>query len=378
MINSVAIYCIYSEDGCVEEYVKYSIQMMREVVDQIIIVSNGNIRICDIEELKQFVDNVIVRDNKGYDAGAYKYVLDKYLSDEEIANLDQLVLVNDSFYGPFVPWKYIFEHMREKKVDYWGINYRKNVLLEFVQSYMMVFNKPVLKSGDLKEFFSRYIYDNDDWNGTCARFEIGLSQFLNCKYTYATYVDAPELSLYCNAYDGVSTYGLPLIKKKCCSQRFLGEDVFAAIQWVHINTDYNVNFILKSLYKKNVWNKPYEEFRNMVLESQWLKNEKCTIDSPKINLNQIEKFIESNKKFYIYGTGWWGKVLYVILQKDHKNFGGFIVTKKNDINQLYGKPVYQIDECMDFEGIIIGMSKDNTNTLGIDLECGKTLSLWQE
>lgn len=59
---------------------------------------------------------MVVRENAGYDAGAYKFAIFKYLKIEEIRQYEELILCNDTFIGPFVPLKDIFDTMAKESV----------------------------------------------------------------------------------------------------------------------------------------------------------------------------------------------------------------------------------------------------------------------
>ena len=63
-------------------------------------------------------------------------------------------------------------------------------------------------------------------------------------------------------------------------------------------------------------------------------------------LQEENKRLKNAQKIFIYGAGNVGKVFYVRLSKKYK-IDGFVVTKKNVENQLFGIPIYEIDSLLE-------------------------------
>ena len=113
-----------------------------------------------LEYVFPWVDNIYYRTNKGYDSGAYKDALCSFLGWDEVYKYDELILVNDSFFGFFYPLKDSFQLMDKEKCDFWGMTGQaageyKDPFYSFdehVHSYFMVFKKNVLKSKAFKSF----------------------------------------------------------------------------------------------------------------------------------------------------------------------------------------------------------------------------------
>ena len=110
MKNRVCVFSFYNHYGHVEKYVIYLLQELSSVCRRIIFVVNGIITDKCKEEVKKYVDDIVIRPNCGYDAGAYKQILVEKLADQ-LERYDELVLCNDTFWGPFIPFSNIFEEM---------------------------------------------------------------------------------------------------------------------------------------------------------------------------------------------------------------------------------------------------------------------------
>ena len=102
------------------------------------------------------------RENIGFDAGAYKDALCQLIGWDKVLEYDELVLLNDSFFVPFVPMQAIFSEMKKKECDFWGLtkyNKRvdregKTVFPEHLQSFFLVVRKSLLHSSCFADFWN--------------------------------------------------------------------------------------------------------------------------------------------------------------------------------------------------------------------------------
>ena len=101
------IFCIYKKNSHLPRDVEYLIRDLKSVLDYLVIVVNGDL--VEIEALSQLADKVIQRVNTGFDAGAYKFGLHDADVKKAVLKSDELILCNDTFYGPFVPFCDIFQ-----------------------------------------------------------------------------------------------------------------------------------------------------------------------------------------------------------------------------------------------------------------------------
>ena len=96
----MVIYVIYEKSGRLSRDLEYMLKELRGVTDYLVIVINGEI---DAQEmLDNLADYLIIRENKGFDAGAYKTALSQTKIKEQVDKSDELVFCNDTFYGVFI------------------------------------------------------------------------------------------------------------------------------------------------------------------------------------------------------------------------------------------------------------------------------------
>jgi lipopolysaccharide biosynthesis protein len=119
---------------------------------------------------------VIQRKNISLDFGSWKLAWDFLKSCFGwIDRYDQLILANDSVYGPFFPLVSIFFKMQSLNLDFWSLtsSFEKTYHL---QSYFLVFEKAAFKSHALEEFWRKFIFYRSKPR-VIREYELGLSHF---------------------------------------------------------------------------------------------------------------------------------------------------------------------------------------------------------
>ncbi len=198
-MNRLCIFAHWDRDNIIDDYVVYYLNALKDVCNQIIFVSDCDLEQNEIDKINNIVDYCIAEKHGEYDFGSYKrgyfFALDKELI------FDELILVNDSVYGPFYPLKPIFEKMQKQRCDFWGMTANrygiadvdtllciKLVVQSHIQSYFLVFRKTVLNSNIFYDFMKSIKKENSK-NEIIKKYEIGLSQILyKSNFKSATYI----------------------------------------------------------------------------------------------------------------------------------------------------------------------------------------------
>ena len=110
-----------------------------------------------LDRLKSICDEIIIRENIGYDFGSYKYGILRHL--KKLNQFDNILIANDSVIGPFYNLEPIFSEMNNKKCDFWGISHTISSPNEnccHVNSFFVVFKKNVITSEVFKNFWINY------------------------------------------------------------------------------------------------------------------------------------------------------------------------------------------------------------------------------
>lgn len=361
-MSRFGIFVIYARDGVVADSVDYTLSRLSKVVDELVVVANGGVDSKNAESIKGKCKLFVERENSGYDASAYKYVFD--MMGEQLETYDEVVLCNDTFYGPFVDFKHIFVHMEDEKCDYWGLNYVNGAILEYIESYFLVFKKRVIESGYLQEFFCQY---PEQWISTavdvCAFFENGIYSFLKrkgLKPGYYTYTD--NYNVYRDPDICLIDYSLPIIKKKAFDLKYFDSEKIARA----------VNYA-KDTYRYELFDENYK-----VLETK----QKDTFKEEPITLSEQEllDFIRDNEEIYIYGAGMFARKLFAIYREQLCNLKGFLVSSldENTPSEVYGISVKCYSNIESSIAIINGLNyKNMLEVIKIIKKGDKFLNFWE-
>lgn len=358
-MKRLGIFVIYDREGLVDRYIYFLMKSLKEIADRLVIVVNGLIDEKEIRKMEQISEDIVYRDNRGYDAGGYKDALLHYIGREELRKYDELVLCNDTCYGPFIPFSRIWEKMNKKEGDFWGINCIRNGLTDHMQAYFLVFRKTLLKNDFIYNFFETEINEkSSELREVIAVFEKGLyKKLIECDYKPAEYIESNNLNLYMCGNVLLREYGFPFLKKKCFDKKYNDNSysVIDALQWIMTHTSYNIEFILENA--RRLFGFPY------TVNDRLPENNRM-VYGPVFDTNykEMNAFIDRVDKLFIYGCGAYAKEIYHLYVKKSGKLNGFVVSddNKENISDLYGYPVYRISELDENAPLIVAMSKKNT------------------
>ncbi|WP_019552561.1 rhamnan synthesis F family protein [Propionispira raffinosivorans] len=282
-MNRLCIFQMYDKDGIVDRYVLYLLAELRSVSNRLVVVYNGMIKAEYESMLKKYADNVYIRADLGGDAGAYKEALNKFIGWENVYKYDELILSNDTYYGPFVHWSNIFSAMEKKsELDYWGLTKMSETddtnrsemvhgwfsyIPRHIQAYFVVVRKNLLCSNIFRDFWNKNnLGIAGSYKTAVADFEFAFtSDFEKAGYKWGTYVGDTKYDSSCknnnfpqctlHAGELIYRYQCPVLKKKAFMQIddiFLHsghEDLRRGMEYIVKETDYDVNMIWENLLR---------------------------------------------------------------------------------------------------------------------------------
>jgi len=157
----VLIYVVYDRRGDVEGYIEYALDSLREHVDTVIAVVNGTLTADGRAVLARAADRVIERENRGFDIWGYKEGLDALGA--EATEYDEIILANDTWYGPVRSFSPIFDRMDASPLHFWGMTDHVRVepnpftntdyLAYHLQSYWLVVRKEMFQSTEWTDYW---------------------------------------------------------------------------------------------------------------------------------------------------------------------------------------------------------------------------------
>lgn len=343
----LAIVALFNKYGIIDDYIFTYIKELMKICKDIIIAINGNCENGYISRLENMGCRLYIRENIGYDGGAYKDVFLDFLDKSELRSYDEIILSNDTFYGPFYPLGELWNFFEPIDCDYWGITRHPDGENEnglrydaHIQGYFLVIKKQIFLSDSFIKFWDELDYPKDYWSAV-EEYELGLNNYLKnknfvgCALTdfYTSCINQEyniNPYLYC-CYDLVKKARSPFLKKKAININCVYfSEALKTIEYLKENKLYDIDLIWKSI--------------GSTLQFDFM---------------QINNFVKTHKKVYIYGAGVIGNNVANYLMNESLKFEAFVVSK--------GKEKYNncinLDELMLTcdDGIIIAMNEKYTN-----------------
>ena len=262
------VYVIFESEARLQEYKLRFLQALAPLVDDVIVVVNGQLHDDDINTLEAY-GKVLTRDNKGYDTAAFREGIFAFGKDK-LKDYDQLLLVNDTNIGPMRDLSQVFQEMADKQLDFWGISFgeeQEDVTKEnpygyipkHLQSYFLVIEKLMLNDDDFYEYWT-HLTDTDSRDKAIGRHETRFTKhFADLGYRYDAVVQEYEDSaMYIHPLKMLKA-GSPLVKytalKNYDEDQFLWQgldrdsEVPDLLEFVAEETDYPVS-ILEDIVNK--------------------------------------------------------------------------------------------------------------------------------
>lgn len=149
----IAVFASYSKNNRIADYVVYYLKELHKVVSNIIFVSDNEMEPDETDKLSGIVSKTICLRHDTYDFGSYRIGYYWALENGLLDNTDELVLANDSCYGPVFPFENVFEKMGSKLCDFWGLtdSYED---AHHILSFFLVFKRNVFTSKAFHNFMS--------------------------------------------------------------------------------------------------------------------------------------------------------------------------------------------------------------------------------
>lgn len=269
-MKRLLIYLTYDKQNIIDDYIGYFLHSMRSVVAYIAVVCNMQAIERGMYNLLDYADDIFYRENVGLDAGGFKDALCTFIGWEQIAQYDEIILANDSFYGPFAEIGNIFAEMESRNVDFWGLMKRGAGAYgvtgkdpEHILSFFYVFQAPLMHSETFQSYWNHMPYYKD-YMTVVKQYERQLTKyFADMGYTYDAYADtSPNETanlknqfFQCDylSYEMIVKRNFPFLKRKQMSYNTLyyqtQENLMLSMEYIEKHIDYDVNLIWKNLIR---------------------------------------------------------------------------------------------------------------------------------
>lgn len=299
-MKRLGVLVFFDPEGIVDEYLVYLLDKIKGSLKDLVIICNGYTRDETIACFKKYSSRVIKRENRGYDGGAYKDCILNHLSKEELNEYDELLLFNDTFFGPLYPFEDVFSTMDLREIDFWGITRHPKsgidvIQNEHLQSYFLGIRSSILQSNDFYEFWEQ-LGEATNFQEAVDMFEVSFTSFFEGRgFKWDSYVDSRYLDNVKNLgtnynhnhykiYELMKEHKHPFIKKKDFSVQSDGAiNMQNALRYVDECTDYDVRLIWKTILRKYNLNDLY-----------YCLNLNCVIPEKETSMEALEQ-LENSK-----------------------------------------------------------------------------------
>lgn len=173
-IKRAVVFVHYDRDNLVDEYVYFYLEALQKNTSHLVFVTTSKIPAQDHAKISKYA-TLIERENVGYDFMSYKVGLESF----NYTQYDELLLCNDSVYGPIYPLSVLFETMHTTPCDFWGIT-DNNDISYHLQSYFLLFNKSLLLAPAFSRFWAN-VKVLDDKEEIIQTYEVGLTTYFQNK-----------------------------------------------------------------------------------------------------------------------------------------------------------------------------------------------------
>lgn len=322
-IRRLGIFVFYDASGIVDGYVQELLWGIQSGLDRLVIIVNGIVTDTSKHRLEKYSDDIFIRENKGFDAGGYKDAFEYFLAEEDWNLWEEVVLFNDTFYGPILPWEQVFEKMAKEKADFWGLSRYPGKTsdsddIDFpshIQSYFLVCRKRLVLSPSFWLFWNTLEYPAKRSDAT-KNYEVRFTTYFEEKgFCWKAYTDVCGKRIDLNhggspymyyACELIRELRFPIVKRNALTiTNFIKAK--EALDYIEENTDYNVELIYRHL--------------NRLSKEEHLKA---------FNPLKLELFYQAHNRVYIYGHGEYGKNVAAFFDYMGWKYEGFLVSVKNE------------------------------------------------
>lgn len=352
-MKRLAIYFYFDKDGVVNDYVPYYLDKLKEHSSELCVVVNEPLTPEGRKKLSTHCDKLLVRENIGFDSGAYKYALE-YYGYEKLKEYDEILLTNFTCYGPIFPFSEMFDVMDKRECDFWGLSRHpeqpifllppdKGYMYEHIQSYFVVLRKKILQDPCFEEYW-KTLQTPTNYQEAIAFHEIRLTRYLEKRgFVSSAYMNFEKYNsiLKGNASILMADKQLiedrnPLVKRKLF---FLDNN-----QWMNMGLGHTARDVFN--YIKDKTDYPIEYIWDDLLRTQQM--------SVLRNSLHLNYYLPKNEAHYKLSTQKVALILFVYYEDlvDYcisyaksmpKGSSIFIISAKQDLLDAYKKAFSSID-----------------------------------
>ena len=148
----VTVLAMFSSSAKIEDYQLYLLKGLQEISDYIVIVSDNPVYKQELIKLNGLCNAYKFIRHGEYDFGSYKCGYNYLIENNILKENDNLLLINDSNYGPVHPFTNVIDDFKSKQCDFYGLSVGRNEHHISIQSFFYIFKSKVYNSMLFQEF----------------------------------------------------------------------------------------------------------------------------------------------------------------------------------------------------------------------------------
>lgn len=231
----LCLFAGFDSQGEIADYVIYYLKALSKISD-VYYWGDFDAKESELAKLKLFCKAAFCKKHDKYDFGSWQELIQQ-IGRTEIEKYDELILANDSCYGPLSDLSALFQEMDQREDDFWGLSaaYNKHVHL---QSYFIVLKHPVIQSGAFYNFFAA-VKPEINYDDVCLNYEDRFTYLLSkAGFRFSSFINYNDMSNhpYQDIVSAIKNRHFPLLKVKF----FLGgiRDQAGVSDWRKLLRDY--------------------------------------------------------------------------------------------------------------------------------------------
>lgn len=271
-VKRLIIYFLYDRQGIADDYVLYMLRALKENCTDLMVVCNGILTEKSKHDIEKITDNIIIRENKGFDVWAYKTGIDSY-GWEKISGYDEMIMMNFTIMGPIYPLNEMFEKMDQRDIDFWGITkfhkYEEGdpfgtievgYIPDHIQSHFIAVRKKMLMSTDFQRYWDNMGAINDYRDAVGKHEAMFTLRFSDRGFKWDVYADVEDgynnHPILCATKEMLEQKRCPIFKRRSFMQDYgniihdtVGQSAIEAYKFIDEQTEYDVDMIWQNILR---------------------------------------------------------------------------------------------------------------------------------
>ncbi len=350
-MKRLGILTLYDNHNEVDECTRKLINDLKPHLDYLFVVCNFAPEHEGRVFLDKISDYVLLRENTGFDGGAIKDAINILFSDKLdifLQEYDELLIINDTFYGCINSLQPFFDWFRASDNDFAGLTKNEGGYLwmgrsvpAHVQGYVIIIKSRLFMDVHFLGFWRDFNYPST-YVDNIFNFEYGFSEyFYNHGLMFDAYYDLKKhgLTKPCDVdymdhpYELMEYEKYPVFKYKAAWVEYMNDSSYKALLSIKRKSPEEFDHIMKHVMKSS--------------------------DRMYIRQDRLTDFCKNKHGVYIYGYGELGKRIRNFIHLMGYSFKGFIISHTtSEMKKGAVSAINDIKLNRD-EGIIVGMNKDN-------------------